>query len=69
MHIYDGTNERSLKVDLKLKCKKCHNIILFGLEREVVQLKREALGKIGVGSGHLIDVGGLAFKIGCICNN
>jgi hypothetical protein len=27
------------------------------------------LGRIGVNNGHLIDIGGVGFKIGCVCNN
>lgn len=69
MYIFDGSNDRSLKISLKLKCKKCQNLILFGLERDVVQLRRETLGRIGVSSGHLVDMGGIGFKIGCVCNN
>lgn len=40
MYIFDASNDRSLKISLKLKCKKCQNLILFGLERDVVQLRR-----------------------------
>lgn len=35
----------------------------------MVQVRRELLGRIGVNHGHLIDVGGVGFKIGCTCNN
>lgn len=35
----------------------------------MVQVRKELLGRIAVSRGHLIDVGGVSFKIGCSCNN
>jgi hypothetical protein len=40
MYILDITNDRSLTVGVKLQCKKCQNVIVLGLERDVVQLRR-----------------------------
>ena len=69
MYILDGAEDRGLKLNVKLECRKCKNLMIVGLEREVVQGKRDVLGSIGVTSGHLLDIGGVGFKIGCICNN
>jgi hypothetical protein len=69
MYILDVTKDRSLTVGIKLQCKKCLNIIMLGLEREVIQGRKDVLGRMGVNNGHLIDLGGVGFKIGCSCNN
>lgn len=42
---------------------------MLGLEREVIQGRKDVLGRMGVNNGHLIDLGGVGFKIGCSCNN
>lgn len=69
MYLLDAADDRSLTVGVKLQCKKCQNLILLGIEREVVQVRKDVLGRIGVNNGHLVDVGGVGFKIGCACNN
>ena len=43
--------------------------MLLGMEREVVQMRRETFCKVGVTAGHLLDLGGIGFKVGCVCNN
>jgi hypothetical protein len=69
MYILDGSDDRAIQIALKLQCRKCQNIISLGIERSVIQARREGLGKIAVNGGHLVDLGGLGFKIGCICAN
>ena len=69
MYILDGATDNKLTINIKLECKKCRNIMVLGLEREVVQVRRDVLGRVGINNGRFLELGGVGFKIGCICNN
>ena len=32
-------------------------------------MRRETFCRVGVTAGHLADIGGIGFKVGCVCNN
>ena len=32
-------------------------------------MRRETFCRVGVTAGHLVDIGGIGFKVGCVCNN
>lgn len=67
VHILEA-DRKELKIGVKLKCKKCQIIISIAIQREVMQLRSQIIGRLGIDNGKLIEVGGIGWKIGCSCD-
>ena len=58
-----------MRIGVKLTCRKCSNLIRIALNREVIQVKSTVIGKLGLESAGLLDIGGIGWKFGCQCDN
>ena len=54
-----------MRIGVKLTCRKCSNLIRIALNREVIQVKSTVIGKLGLESAGLLDIGGIGWKFGC----
>ena len=68
IHILEA-DQKEMKIRQKLRCKKCQIIILLAFQREVMQLRSDKIGQLGIENGRLIEVGGIGWKVGCPCDN
>ena len=44
-------------------------VILIALQREVMQIRSEVIGRMGLENARLVEVGGIGWKMGCSCDN
>lgn len=44
-------------------------MIFLALEREVMQIRSEKVGQMGIENARLIEIGGISWKVGCPCDN
>lgn len=67
VHILEA-DRKELKIGVKLRCRKCQVQIPIAIQREVMQLRSQTIGRLGIENGRLKEIGGVGWKIGCTCD-